>query len=172
MKIAVSSTGETLDAPMDPRFGRCACFAIVDIPTMNVAFVPNPGAAMGQGAGIQSAQAVAAEGVEAVVTGHVGPNAFQALDAAGIRVYTGPADTVRRAAQQYAAGALPVVAGATSPGHHGAGPALAEAAAQPTPTPGLGFGRGAGRGRGLGFGRGPGRGPGRGRGRGFGFGRA
>jgi predicted Fe-Mo cluster-binding NifX family protein len=41
---------------------------------------------MAQGAGIQAAQIVARAGVDWVLTGFVGPKAFQVLEAAGIKV--------------------------------------------------------------------------------------
>jgi len=34
MKIAISSHGNNLDAPIDPRFGRCANFVIVETEDM------------------------------------------------------------------------------------------------------------------------------------------
>ena len=83
-KIAVSSTGDNLDAQVDPRFGRCAYFIFVDTDTLKYEAVQNPNVSAASGAGIQTAQLVANKEVEAVLTGNVGPNAFQTLQAAGI----------------------------------------------------------------------------------------
>lgn len=94
MKAAVSSTGPSKDAPMDPRFGRCSHFVIVDTDTMSFEAIRNDADVLGGGAGIQAAQRVASMGVSAVITGNVGPNAVKTLSAAGIRIYTGGPGTV------------------------------------------------------------------------------
>jgi predicted DNA-binding protein (UPF0251 family)/predicted Fe-Mo cluster-binding NifX family protein len=86
-KIAISSEGPTLQDLLDPRFGRAAGFIVIDTKTMKFNYVNNGASqAMAQGAGIQAAETVAATGAKAVLTGFVGPKAFMALEAAGIRV--------------------------------------------------------------------------------------
>lgn len=86
-KIAVTSEGPTLDDQVDPRFGRAAGFVVVDLETMEIAYIDNGGSqVMSQGAGIQAAESVVRAGVSCVLTGYVGPKAFQALTAAGISV--------------------------------------------------------------------------------------
>ena len=85
MKIAISATGSTLDAEVDPRFGRCQYFIIADPQTMEFEVVDNSSAMAAGGAGISAAQMIADKGVEAVLTGNCGPNAYQVLSAAGIR---------------------------------------------------------------------------------------
>ena len=87
MKIAISSSGNTLDSALDPRFGRCAYFLIVDPADMRFEAFDNQSAAQSSGAGIQAAQFLADKNVRAVITGHVGPNAVQTLAAAGIEVF-------------------------------------------------------------------------------------
>jgi predicted Fe-Mo cluster-binding NifX family protein len=89
MKIAVTATGPTLEDSVDPRFGRCAFFLVVDTDTMELAPIENPNIALGGGAGIQSATAMSEHGVSAVLTGNCGPNAYQTLAAAGIDVIVG-----------------------------------------------------------------------------------
>ena len=89
MKICVSSTGENLDADVDPRFGRCRYFLIVDSDTLNFNSISNESNIASGGAGIQAAQTVAKTGANVVITGNIGPNAFQTLQAAGIKVITG-----------------------------------------------------------------------------------
>ncbi len=101
VKIAVSSIGDSLDAPIDPRFGRCSFFIIVDTDTMEFKALPNPAVYAAGGAGIQAAQSVIAEGVEAVLTGVVGPHAMSALKAAGRPVFSYTAGTVRQAVEAY-----------------------------------------------------------------------
>jgi len=150
MKVAVSATGPSLDDQVDPRFGRCQCFIIADADSTAFEAVPNASAGAMSGAGIEAAQTVVSRGVQAVITGQVGPNAYQVLTAAGIRIFTGASGTVREAIGKFKRGELSEAANA--------GPA------------GLGMGRGGGMGRGMGRGGGMGRGMGRGGGMGRGMG--
>ena len=86
-KIAISSESPDLEARVDPRFGRAAGFVIVDPETMAFEYVDNgTSQVMAQGAGIQAAEIVAATGARVLLTGFVGPKAFQALSAAGIKI--------------------------------------------------------------------------------------
>jgi predicted Fe-Mo cluster-binding NifX family protein len=86
MKIAVSATAPGLDAEVDPRFGRCQYFIIVDPQSMEFESVDNSNALASGGAGISTAQMIASKGVEVVLTGNCGPNAYRTLSAAGIQV--------------------------------------------------------------------------------------
>lgn len=119
MKVAVSSTGGSLDSAVDPRFGRCSVFLLVDTETMQHQVVSNFSVGAAHGAGIGAAQAVAQQGVKAVITGHVGPNAHMALTQVGISVYTGAVGTVEAAVNQYKSGALGKASSATVGGHFG-----------------------------------------------------
>ncbi len=153
MKVVITASGPDLDSPVDPRFGRAAYFIFVDTDTLEYEAVQNPYVAAVGGAGIQAAQLVANKGAQAVISGSVGPNAFQTLSAAGIPMYQAPAGTVRQVLDAFKANQV-----------------------VPISQPGPGHG-GMGRGFGMGFGAGPGRGAygpgmGFGRGRGMGFGRA
>jgi predicted Fe-Mo cluster-binding NifX family protein len=86
-KIAISSEGPTLDDQVDPRFGRAAGFVLVDPDTMDTQYIDNgQSQIMAQGAGIQAAQLIFRAGASWLLTGYVGPKAFQALNAAGIQV--------------------------------------------------------------------------------------
>ena len=135
MRVAVSADGPTLDAKVDPRFGRCSYFVIVDTDTLDARAVENASAASAQGAGIGTAQMVASEGVNAVLTGNCGPNAYQALAAAGIQVVTGVAGTVREAVEAFKAGRY-------------------QPSSQPNVASHFGMGMGGGMGRGMGGGMG------------------
>ena len=104
MKIAISATEPSLDAQVDPRFGRCQYFIIVDPDTMQYEATENSGALTGGGAGISTAQMIAGKGVQVVLTGNCGPNAFGVLSAAGIKVATGVSGKVQDAVQDYKAG--------------------------------------------------------------------
>jgi predicted Fe-Mo cluster-binding NifX family protein len=151
MKIAVSAMGTDLNAPIDPRFGRCANFILVDTDTMAFEAIPNPYITAGGGAGIQSAQLVADQGAQAVLTGNCGPNAFQTLSAAGVQVITGVSGTVREAIESYNRGQFQATAQANVPEYFGT---------SGVQQPGMGRGGGMGRGMGRGLGRGGGMGMG------------
>ncbi len=101
MKVCVTAEGKDLDSRVDPRFGRCAYFVIVDPETLDFEPVKNPGLDASGGAGIQAGQLVASRGAKVVITGNVGPNAYQTLQAAGIKVFTGAGGTVRQALEDY-----------------------------------------------------------------------
>lgn len=134
MRIIVSAEGETLDAPASPVFGRCPVYILVDSETMEHEAVPNPAMNQGGGAGIQAAQFVVERGAQAVLTGHLGPNAFDVLTAAGIPGYLVPEGTVRQAVEAFKAGRVQPMGGANVAAHAGMGGGA-----------GLGAGRGMGR---------------------------
>ena len=148
MKVAVSSTGDNLEAQLDPRFGRCAFFLVVNPEDMSFEALNNESAAQGGGAGIQAAQFLASQGVEVVITGNCGPNAVQTLSAAGVDLFAGQAGTVKEAVERLKMGNLGSTSEATVNSHFGMGS-------------GAGFRTGGGMGRGMGGSRCQGRGMGR-----------
>ncbi len=120
MKIAITSSGEGLQAPVDERFGRAKNFVIVEVngDEKNVQTVPNTqNRQAAQGAGIQAAETVHRNGAEILLTGHVGPKAFRALDAAKIQIFSGIKGTVDEALDDYIAGRLDQAHGADVEGH-------------------------------------------------------
>ena len=121
MKIAVTSTNASLDAQVDPRFGRCPCFLILDPDTMDFEAFENPNVALGGGAGIQSGQLMAEKGVQAVLTGNCGPNAHQTLSAAGIDVIVGCNGVLSNVIARFKAGELQPAAGPNVESHSGMG---------------------------------------------------
>jgi predicted Fe-Mo cluster-binding NifX family protein/ferredoxin len=172
MKIAVTSTGPTLDDNVEARFGRCSYFLIIDTETMQYEPIENPNIALGGGAGIQSAQLMSEKGVTTVLTGNCGPNAFNVFGQAGIQVIVSVSGPVRNAVEQFNNGVFPSASGPNVASHFGVDAAPTE----PTPTSppigqGRGMGLGMGGGRGMGRGMGGGRGVGKGMGRGGGMGR-
>ena len=138
MKVCITSTGPSLDSEMDPRFGRCQYFLFIDPETMALEALENPNIGSSGGAGIQSAQLVANKGVEALITGQVGPNAFTTLQAAGIKILTGASGKVREVLDKYQKGQI------------------SSSAQGPTVQAHFGMGMGGGRGRGMGRGMGQG----------------
>ena len=138
MKIAISSSGQDLAAQLDPRFGRCRYFLIIETDTMSFEIFDNANADRGGGAGIQAAQFIAAKGARALITGHCGPNAMQALSAAGVQVCIGQSGTVQELVDNFKNGQL-----------------TPTTEANPSPQAGMGATR-VGRGQGMGRGRGAG----------------
>ena len=107
MKVAFSTSGADLNAPLDSRFGRAARFLVYDTESASFDVIDNrQNLNAAQGAGIQSAQNVAASGAQALVSGHCGPKAFRVLTAAGIAVYASDAPTVAAALELYREGKL------------------------------------------------------------------
>jgi predicted Fe-Mo cluster-binding NifX family protein len=104
MKIAVSSEGQTLEAAIDPRFGRCAYYLVVETDSMSFEALENPNMELGGGAGIQSARLISQEGVTFLLTGNCGPNAYETLEAAGIGVITGCSGIVKDAVENFKKG--------------------------------------------------------------------
>ena len=119
MKICITSEGGSLDSKVDPRFGRCQHFIIVDPDTLEFEAVVNPNIESMGGAGIQSAQLVASKKVKAVVTGNVGPNAFQTLQAAGVEIFTNASGTVKEVIEKYKKGEFKAVSGPSVGSHSG-----------------------------------------------------
>jgi predicted Fe-Mo cluster-binding NifX family protein len=118
MKIAFSTSGTTLDAPLDNRFGRAPRFLIYDLDNKSFDVVDNRQSLdSAQGAGIQSAETVARQGVKALVSGHCGPKAFRVLQAAGVKIYNSDATTVSDALEKYISGTLAEAGSADVEGH-------------------------------------------------------
>ncbi len=163
MRIAVTAAEPHLDAQVDPRFGRCPFFVIVETDDLSFEAIDNENQILGHGAGIQSARLLGERGVQYVLTGSCGPNAYATLIAANIKVIVDCAGTVRSVVEQFVAGRLQFVDAPTVPGHTGMGAGAGPVPPQSPPgtRPGTGPGSGRGRGRGGGMGGGGGRGGGR-----------
>lgn len=118
MKIAFTTSGHSLDAPLDARFGRAPRILVYDLDTGTFEVVYNTqNLNAPQGAGIQAAQNVARTGATHLVTGHCGPKAFKVLTAAGIAVYTTDAATVAQALELFRSGGLTRATSADVEGH-------------------------------------------------------
>mgnify|MGYP000663207919 CR=1 FL=1 len=148
MKMCVTSVGMDLNAQVDPRFGRCQYFVFVDSDTMAFEAMPNKAIAAPGGAGIQAAQTVVNKGANVLISGNIGPNAFQVLSTADVKIATGAYGTVKEAVEMYKGGKLNEAGASTVAAHAGMG----------ATAPGGGFGMGMGMGGGRGGGRGQGMG--------------
>ena len=119
MKICVTSKGNNLKSQVDPRFGRCAYFIVIDPDSMEFETIENSNAQTMGGAGIQSGQMMSGKDVKTVLTGNVGPNAFQTLQASGIDIITGVSGTVEEAVKKFKAGEFKPIEDPTVASHHG-----------------------------------------------------
>jgi len=155
MKVVVSSTGKDLDSQIDPRFGRCAYFIVVDTETMDYDAFDNGNLALGGGAGIQSAQFVASKGAQVAITGNCGPNAVRTLATASVEVIVGQSGSVRHAVEDFKSGRLKATNAPNASDHYGMGGGAAQGRASSSS-----FGMGMGRGGGMGCRRGTGQGMG------------
>lgn len=105
MKIAVTSRGDTLDALVDPRFGRAAYILFVDSETLDFEAMDNKANINAlKGAGIQAATMVSGKGAEVLLTGYCGPNAMKTLNAAKVKVAAEIEGTVKDVIVNYMAG--------------------------------------------------------------------
>lgn len=122
MKIAVTASESSLDAPVDPRFGRCACFLVIDTETLEFETLDNTNALQASGAGVRSAELIAKSGATIILTGNCGPKAHTALAAAGITIVTGASGTVKDAVAAFAEGKLSPSTAPNVASHFGMGP--------------------------------------------------
>ena len=120
MKLCVTSSGQSLEDAVDPRFGRCQYFILVDSESMEFEAIQNPAISAGGGAGTRAGQLVAEKGAQVVLTGNVGPNAFNTLQAAGLKIVVGLlGNTVGQAIEGFKAGEYDYVNDASVGAHHG-----------------------------------------------------
>ena len=119
MKIAISANSGDPDAEFSARFGRCRCFLITDTDLEDWQEVENPAIDAQGGAGTQVVQYLASMGVEAVVSGRYGPNAFEALEAAGIKAYIANSGSPRNLLADCQEERLSTTNGPSGEGFHG-----------------------------------------------------
>jgi predicted Fe-Mo cluster-binding NifX family protein len=136
MKIAISATATDLNSDIDPRFGRCQYFIIVDSDTMEFEAVKNESMMAAGGAGISAAQTIAKKGAQVVLTGNCGPNAHDTLSAAGIQVITGVTGQIKTAIEAYKNGKYEATEQPNVDAHYGSsgrGSNIVSPASQPAP---------------------------------------
>lgn len=118
MKIAVTSVDGTLEGKVDERFGRSRKIVIYDPETKTHSVVDNTvNMNAPQGAGMQSAENIINAGVNTVISGHLGPNAFRVLQSAGVEVYTASNLTVSEAIRAFEEGKLSKLTSPDVSGH-------------------------------------------------------
>ncbi len=162
MKIAISSNGKDMNSQIDPRFGRCAYFMIIQTDDDSFEIVENQYKSMGGGAGIQAANFIHSKDVKAVLTGDCGPNAMNVFSECKIDVITGQAGLIQNVVGKFKNGELkpsvkPTVnekAGVTDDTGQGNGGAQGMGRCQGGAGRGMGRGQGTGRGMGRGMGGG------------------
>ena len=118
MKVCVTATGNDTASLVDPRFGRAASLLLVDTDTGDVRQLAGATRAS-HGAGVQAAQTVVRARAGALLTGRIGPRAYEVLSASGVPVYLTPSTTVARAVADFVAGRLEAISGATNEPHAG-----------------------------------------------------
>ena len=102
MKVAISATGDNLSSSVDRRFGRCPWLLFVDTESLKCEAVENRSADAASGAGTACAQLALEKEVDAVISGQVGPNAYEVLRQAGVKIFVVSQDiSVREAIDRY-----------------------------------------------------------------------
>lgn len=119
MKICITSQSDNLESQVDSRFGRCPFFIFIDTDSEEIEALENPNKEGAGGAGIRSGQLMGEKQVKAVLTGNVGPNAFQTLQAGNIEVITGVSGKVKEAIEKYKRGELKATQGPSVDSHFG-----------------------------------------------------
>jgi predicted Fe-Mo cluster-binding NifX family protein len=118
MKIIITAISDQIDQRFNPRFGRTEYFILVDSETQRWEAHSNPAVNARGGAGTQAVQFITTHKPDVVISGRFGPNAFSALEAAGIKAYISSGGTVSEVVEQFLAGQLEQAVGASGPGMH------------------------------------------------------
>lgn len=118
MRVAITTTGATLDSRVDPRFGRARYILVHDTDSGKTETITNEiNMSAEQGAGVQTAKRIAQAGVEAVLASHVGPRAYRALASQAIKVYLAEGLVASEALEHLQQGKLESSSGADVDGH-------------------------------------------------------
>jgi len=118
MKIAISSNDGKRSSQFSTRFGRCNYFLVVDSESRSWEAISNPAANAHGGAGTQVIQFLSNNGVEVIISGRYGPNAFTAIEAAGIQAYRANKGTPEELLDKYISGKLNRALAASGRGRH------------------------------------------------------
>lgn len=90
MKVAITSSGDTLSALVDRRFGRCSFFVFFDTETGETEFLANPNIDHLEGAGVAAVSLVAERGVGKVVSGEFGAKVKTLFDQLQVQLISLP----------------------------------------------------------------------------------
>lgn len=90
MKVAITSTGNTLESNLDSRFGRCSYFVIFDTESHSLEFIPNPNKDMIEGAGPASVLLIVNKGATKVISGEFGAKVKSLFDSYKIQLIVMP----------------------------------------------------------------------------------
>lgn len=131
MKVIVSSTGNSIDSPISPVFGRAKYYVMVDTDDLSCEGFENPAVSQSSGAGIQAAQFVLKKGPEAILSSNIGPNAFQVLSAGSIPCYSASEGTVREVVSAFNDGKLSPMGNASVDSHTGISGSAGTASSSP-----------------------------------------
>ncbi|ENJ9653075.1 NifB/NifX family molybdenum-iron cluster-binding protein [Clostridium botulinum] len=118
MKIAISSTGKTMENLLDIRFGRCEYFQIHDTESKEVKMLENEGQNASGGAGIVASNQLVDEKIDVIITGNFGPNAFEIIEKAGVKAYKCESISITSVIEKYNKGELEQIS-MSGPAHHG-----------------------------------------------------
>lgn len=107
MKIIISATAKDWNALLDEKFGRAKGFIFYDEDTKDFIWHSNEeNINAAHGAGIQTAQFVINTGASVIITGHVGPKAFDVLNRTNIKIYNSGVDVIKKIYENYKNGKL------------------------------------------------------------------
>ncbi len=118
MKIAISSPDGKADSEFSGRFGRCEYFILMQTDTDEWEKVKNPARGSRGGSGPQVVQFLANQGVDVIISGRYGPNAYTALQASAVEPYLAQSGTPLDLLGAFREGKLRKAAGPSGPGHH------------------------------------------------------
>lgn len=118
MKIAVSAAGKTIEDLLDMRFGRCEYFQIHDTESGDIKVLENTGQKASGGAGIAASNQLVDENIDVIITGNLGPNAFEIIEKSGVKSYKCSSIAVGEAIEKYKSGELEEIK-ISGPAHHG-----------------------------------------------------
>jgi|SRR3712207_62114 len=117
MKIAISATGKTMESLLDVRFGRCEYFQVHDTESGDIKILDNKGQDASGGAGIAATNQLIGEKVDVIITGNLGPNAFELIEKSGIRAYKSENNIISSVLEKYKNGELEEIK-ISGPAHH------------------------------------------------------
>jgi len=119
MKVAISSSGGTLESNVDQRFARCPYYIIYDTNSGSFEAIKNESSLEGGGAGVRAAQRISDMGVEAVISGNIGPSAFRVLSAASIKIYSGASGYIKDVVEDLKSGKYSEISNPNVDSHFG-----------------------------------------------------